>query len=139
MPASLNLGVSSVQAPMGLVLLGLLVLVLVVFLLSLVFSETSHLLEVRRLTRESAEQRKLADTAEASRFTELRHFLSAEIQATVARERELNERLQEKLDRVQNRLVESIEQTGNGLSASLGELEDRLERQGHLPGAHGAG
>jgi hypothetical protein len=41
----------------------------------------------------------------------------------------LNGRLTLKLDSVQEALSTSIEQTGNGISASLGEIEDRLERQ----------
>jgi hypothetical protein len=33
------------------------------------------------------------------------------------------------MDQVQTALTQVIEQTGNGLNASVGELEDRLERQ----------
>jgi conjugal transfer/entry exclusion protein len=36
------------------------------------------------------------------------------------------------VDRLQVAMTEVIEQNGNGLSASLGELEDRLERQYQL-------
>ena len=128
-PTALSFGVTEVQAPLGLVLLGMLVLVLVVFLAALVYQQTTHLMEVRRVTREAAEQRNLADKAEASRFTELRTFLQAEMQATAAREIDLAEKLHQKVDKLQAAMTEVIEQNGNGLSASLGELEDRLERQ----------
>jgi hypothetical protein len=33
------------------------------------------------------------------------------------------------MDRLQTALTEVIEQTGNGLGASIGEMEDRMERQ----------
>lgn len=128
-PTTLNFAVAEVQAPLGLVLLGMLALVLVVFLLALVYYQTTHLMEVRRITREVAEQRALADKAEASRFTELRQFLQAELQATAAREQDLSEKTHQKMDRLQTALTEVIEQTGNGLGASIGEMEDRMERQ----------
>ncbi len=128
-PTALNFGFTQVQAPMGLVLLGMLALVLVVFLAALVYHQTLHLMEVRRITREAADQRVLADKAEASRFTELRQYLQTELQATVARERELSDQMRSRMDQMQAALTQVIEQTGNGLSASLGELEDRLERQ----------
>lgn len=128
-PSTLHFGFSEVQAPMGLVLLGMLALVLVVFLLALVYYQTMHLMEVRRITREVAEQRRLADQAEASRFTELRQYLQTEMQATAARERDLSDKMHQKIDLLQTILTRVIEQSGNGLEASIGELEDRLERQ----------
>jgi hypothetical protein len=129
LPTPLNFGVTQVQAPLGLVLLGMLALVLVVFLAALVYSQTLHMMEVRRITRDAADQRTLADKAEASRFTELRQYLQTELQATASRERELADRMNLKLDEVQAALTQVVEQTGNGLGASIGELEDRLERQ----------
>ncbi|WP_439586588.1 LapA family protein [Hydrogenophaga sp.] len=129
LPTPLNFGVTQVQAPLGLVLLGMLALVLVVFLAALVYSQTLHMMEVRRITRDAADQRTLADKAEASRFTELRQYLQTELQATAARERELADKTNLKMDQVQAALTQVIEQNGNGLSASIGELEDRLERQ----------
>lgn len=131
-PTALSFGFTEVQAPLGLVLLAMLAVVLIVFLAALVYQQTAHMLEVRRVTREASEQRTLADKAEASRFTELRTFLQAEMQATAAREIDLAEKLHLKVDRLQAAMTEVIEQNGNGLSASLGELEDRLERQYQL-------
>lgn len=128
-PTSLNFGFTQVQAPIGLVLLGMLALVLVVFLAALVYYQTLHLMEVRRITREAADQRVLADKAESSRFTELRQYLQGEQLATTARDDALAERMHAKLDQVQAALTQMIEQTSNGLSASIGELEDRVERQ----------
>ena len=128
-PTRLNLGMSEIQAPLGLVMLGMLVTVFVVFLMALVFFQTSHLLEVRRITREAADQRKLADKAEASRFTELREYLRDELQRAATRDTDLSAKLLERMDSVKADLTRTIEQNGNGLSASVGELEDRFVRQ----------
>jgi len=128
-PSPLNLGVTSVQAPVGLVLLGIVTLVTLVFLVVLVFNQTTHLMEVRQITREANEQRHLADKAEASRFIELRDFLQNQLQAAATREQAMSNELQQKMDALQERLTVVIEQTGNGLGASLGELEDRLDHQ----------
>lgn len=128
-PTTLNLGLASVEAPLGLVMLGLTGLVLLVALTVMVLNQTAHLMEVRRISKEATEQRHLADKSEASRFVELREFLQQELQALATREQETEARLNQRLDQVQARLSDVIEQTGNGLNAGLGELEDRLERQ----------
>jgi acyl carrier protein phosphodiesterase len=128
-PSRLNLGLLEVQAPLGLVMLGMLVVVFMVFLLALVFFQTSHLMEVRRITREASEQRNLADKAEASRFTELREFLRTELEMAAARDIELSAKLLDRMDHVKADLTQTVEQNGNGLSASVGELEDRFVRQ----------
>lgn len=112
-PTSLNLGLATIQAPLGLAMLGLLALALLVFAVALVYLQTAHLMELRRAMKEVAEQRGLADQAEASRFTALQQAMRTEFQEL--------------------KLV--VEQTGNGLAAGLGELEDRLEGQQKPPSA----
>ena len=51
------------------------------------------------------------------------------MQAAAARELELSEKVQQKMEQSQAVLTRVIEQSGNGLEASIGELEDRMERQ----------
>ncbi|GLS14671.1 hypothetical protein [Hydrogenophaga electricum] len=137
-PTTLNFAVTEVQAPMGLVLLGLLALVLVVFLLALVFNQTTHLMEVRRISREAAEQRQLADKAEASRIAELRDDLRSQVAHLESQQQTQANALQQQIERSHAELARLFEQTSNGLSASLGELEDRLERQERLAPPPGA-
>jgi len=96
-PTTLSLGFAQVQAPLGLVLLGLIALLSVLFLVYVVYLQSSVLLEARRHARELQASRELADQAEASRFTELRAHLDA-------------------------RLAE----LENSLAAQLGELRDRV-------------
>ena len=128
-PTRLNLAVTEVDAPLGLVMLAMLVGLFFVFLIALVYFQTAHLMEVRRVTREVEQQRNLADKAEASRFTELRAFLATEIEALGARTQTSEQALMDRLDALQQSLTIHVDQTTNGLSASLGELEDRLEQQ----------
>ena len=78
-PTTLSLGFAEVQAPLGLVLLGMLAILTALFLFYLVYLQTSVLLEHRRHARELEAQRQLADEAEASRFTELRTHLDTRL------------------------------------------------------------
>ena len=98
-PTTLSFGVAQVQAPLGLIMLGLLAVLTALFLLYVVYLQTTVILEWRRREKELQASRELADQAEASRFTELRTHLDT-------------------------RLTE-IE---NSLSAQLGEMRDRLQR-----------
>jgi hypothetical protein len=126
-PAMLSLGVTTVQAPLGMLMLVLLVAVLLVFLATTLYIQSTHLLEMRQTTRALATQRELADRAEASRFTELRHYL--EVQAQNAQQREAAHAtvLAERLAQTQDALMAKIDQSGNTLAAYIGELEDHLE------------
>lgn len=130
---NLNLGVAAIQAPLGLVMLGLLVVMFAVFLVALLYFQAAHAIELRKVTKEATEQRNLADKAEASRFTELREYLKTELQKVAERDAVLNDKLVQKMDMVRTSLVETIDNTGNGLNANLGQIEDRLERQQGLP------
>ena len=97
-PTNLSLGFAEVQAPLGLVLLGLLGLITAAFLFYVVYLQSTVLLETRRHARELEASRSLADQAEASRFTELRAYLEGRL-------REME----------------------GSLSASIGELSERVE------------
>jgi len=127
-PTSLNLGVASVSAPLGLVMLGIVVLLGALFLASVVYLQGTALLETRRMARELQAQRELADKAEASRFTELRHFMSAEL-LRVSPAGGNDAAILARLDQLEQRQRLALEETGNTLSAYIGELEDRLERR----------
>jgi len=78
-PTELWLGVATVRAPLGLILLAVIVFLAAVFLGYVVYLQTSFLMEARRNARELQAQRGLADQAEASRFTELRGHLDARL------------------------------------------------------------
>lgn len=75
-PTSLSLGFTLVQAPLGLVMLGVVALVSAIFLAFVAFVQGGALLEGRRLAREMEAQRALADRAEESRFVDLQGRLA---------------------------------------------------------------
>ena len=71
-PSDVSLGVTDVQAPLGILLLALTGLLAVFFVAYVLWMQGTVLLEARRHAKEMQAQRDLADKAEASRFTELR-------------------------------------------------------------------
>ena len=75
----LSLGVTTVQAPLGMIMLGLVAFLCVLFTVWVISIQARSLMEARRQTRELQTQRDLADRAEASRFTELRAELMARL------------------------------------------------------------
>jgi uncharacterized integral membrane protein len=125
----LSLGFTTVEAPLGLVMLVILAAALLLFLASTLYIQSTHLIETRQTARELHAQRDLADKAEASRFTELRNYLEAQTLAAQQRESAQVTVLSERLAQSEQALAAKIEQSGNTLSAYIGELEDRLERR----------
>lgn len=130
---SLSLGVAVVEAPLGLVMLGIVVFLAVLFLVFVVYLQTSFLLDARRNAKELQSNRELAEHAEASRFTELRGFLDAEMKKQADLNAQSRAAVLARLDQLDSDLRSSVEQTGNTLSAYIDELEDRLERSGVVP------
>ena len=128
-PTSLSLVFTTVQAPLGLVMLGLAAILTVLFLVFLVYLQTSAIVEARRYARELRAQRELAEQAETSRFTDLRGFLEAELPKLADQTANLRADVQTGLDRLNQDLRSTIEQSGNTLAAYIGEFEDRLQRE----------
>ena len=117
-PTRLDLLVGVAEAPLGLVMLGVLAFVVLGFALQMVLWQGSILRETRRHERELHEQRLLADQAEASRFSELRTALREEM-AQVER----------RLDEMQGGLRGDLQEHANSLASMIGEMDDRLRRQ----------
>lgn len=120
-PTSLSLGLTRVEAPLGLVLVVALALLSLLYLIFTVGLETAALLEIRRYARELLHYKKLAEDAEQSRYTELRRFLEAEL-------KRLEEVEKEEIRALEARVEETLERHGNTLAAYIGELEDQLLR-----------
>ena len=95
----ISLGFTTVQAPLGLIMLGLSAFLCVLFAVWVIVLQASSLRDARRQTKELQAQRDLADRAEASRFTELRADL-----------------------------LKRIDESSNATAAHIAQLEDRLER-----------
>jgi mannitol-specific phosphotransferase system IIBC component len=129
-PGSVSLGVTTVVAPLGVILLAILAVLAVLFIAFVVQLQTALLFESRRHAKELAAQRSLADTAEASRFTELRNFLDAALRQISERDAAQQTELLEYLARHEAGFLSAVEVLGNGVAAHIGQLEDRIERAG---------
>ena len=116
-PTKLDLMFASVDAPLGLVMLGLLGLVTLVFAVNMAVWQGTILMESRRNAKELAQQRALADQAEASRFSELRAALRDEVQ-----------QLDHRMGEVQEAVRADLRESTNSLASMIGELDDRLTR-----------
>ncbi|MDP2248504.1 MAG: LapA family protein [Nitrosomonadales bacterium] len=124
----LSLGFTTAQIPLGLVMLGLLVFMTALFLMFVVYLQGSALLETRRHSRELQVNRELADHAEASRFTELRTFLEAELSKQAILNTESKAAVLSRIDQLEQESRSFAEQSGNTLAAYIGEQEDRLDK-----------
>ncbi len=127
-PTTLSLLFATIQAPLGLIMLGFTALLTALFLLFIAYLQASLLVDTRRQARELQAQHTLADQAEASRITELRSFLEAELPRLTEKITESRVAAETRLDRLEQDLRTVVEQAGNTLAAYIGELEDRLER-----------
>lgn len=128
-PVPLSLIFTDAQAPLGLILLSITGLLVLLFLAFVIYMQSSTLMIRRKLNKEVEEQRKLANEAEASRFTELRTYLDSELQQLVANGEDYHQKVDAKLSELETALSGKVEETGTSLSAYIGELEDRLERK----------
>ena len=100
----ISLGFTTVQAPLGLIMLGLVAFLSVLFTVWVIVLQATSLRDARRQTKELQAQRDLADRAEASRIAELR-----------------------------NDLLKRLDENTNSIAAHIAQLEDRIERERLLP------
>jgi uncharacterized integral membrane protein len=129
-PAELSLMFSTIKAPLGLVLLGLLVVLTVLLLVIIGYGHAKLLMESRRHGKELAAQRDLAERAEASRYSELKTFVAEEL-VRLSRERsEGAQQLQTRMDELQKTMLQRIDEQSNSLAAMLGQLDDHARSAG---------
>lgn len=124
--APVNLGVTTVDAPLGLIMLCLTALLAVMFVAYVVTLQGSVLMETRRHNKEMVAQRELADKAEASRFTELRTVLEL-------RHQEAQQQLLSRLDTLEDHLQSRAQESDNSTAAYVGQLEQQLRARGVPP------
>jgi uncharacterized integral membrane protein len=129
-PTQLNLVFTNLQAPLGLIMLGIVIILSAAFLLYVMALQTSVLLENRRLSKQLESQRELADQAEKSRFIELRGYLQSELQQLQQRQNAHLSALTNKLESVQQDIQTRGQLTENAVAAQIAELDDRLQRSG---------
>ena len=124
-PSAVSLGVTTIEAPLGLLMLALTTLLSVFFIAYVLWMQGSVLLEARRHAKEMQSQRDLADKAEASRFTELRGVL----EALHAKDKEA---LMARLDVLEAHLVQRAQDSENSMAAYVGQLEQQVQKINRL-------
>ncbi|HEX6079130.1 MAG TPA: hypothetical protein VF197_05840 [Methylomirabilota bacterium] len=127
-PTPLSLGLWRTEAPLGLTLLAVIAAITLLYIGLVLWIQASALLEARRTARELLTQRQLAESAEASRFEELRRLIETELQALRAAPTAEVRPILDRLEQAEAALRADIERAGNTLAAYIGELEERLSR-----------
>lgn len=123
-PAALSFIVFDVEGPLGVILLGAMLVVVGLFILYALTLRTNMLIESRRHNQELQAQRKLAETAEASRLSELRTQIErefADVRATVGE-------ISGQIDRNEQSMKQSLDEAANGLAALVAEMDDKIDR-----------
>jgi len=121
-PADLSLLVGHVEAPVGLVMIGVVVVLSALYMVFAVGVRTAAFVESRRTLRELREARRLADEAEASRFEELKRFL--EQRGTEASGPGDEAAVLARLAAMETAVLQAIDEAHNRLAATMGEMED---------------
>ncbi len=124
--APLTFGVVVQEASLGLVMLGALAVVLLVFLVSSAMHESRYVFESRRHARSLQAQRDLAEKAEASRFTDLRQQLDAHLRENRQRDSIAATELEKAMVQSQRELRNQLELINRTLDGRLTELEGRI-------------
>ncbi|MBK7424038.1 MAG: LapA family protein [Propionivibrio sp.] len=127
-PSTLSLGFVDVIAPLGLVMLVFTAAISGLLIVYIVLLQAGIILEARRLTKEVKAQRELADTAEASRFTELRTLLEGELRRIEAQTAASNREFVARMEQSERGMQQDLAEATGTLSACLGEIEDKLDR-----------
>lgn len=123
----LSFGPIVADAPLGLILLFTLAVSLLAFLVASAHQRTQNLLESREYAKALDAQRTLADKAEASRFTDLRQHLDAQLRETRQREAIAATEFEKAMVQAHRELRTQLEQMNRTLALRLGELEGRME------------
>ncbi|MEY4712750.1 MAG: hypothetical protein RIS88_2200 [Pseudomonadota bacterium] len=123
----LNLGWTTLTAPLGLILLGVLALAAIVFLASSAVNHSRHVRHEREQARALEAQRELAERAEASRFIDLRKTLETHLQETRQHDKTSAAELEQAQARSQRELRGLLEQMHRAMAMHLGEMEARLD------------
>src|SRR4029453_19355873 len=116
-PTRLSLGFGVVDAPLGLILIAVLVLLTILFLVYVAYMQSVVILDNRRHARELQTQRELADQAEGSRLNQLQSLLQGELQTLKTQTEEWRIEMLARVERAERNLKVALEQINNSLAA----------------------
>jgi len=109
-PTTLSFVAFNIEGPLGVILLGVTLVLVVLFVLYALTLRTNMLMESHRLNQELQAQRKLAESAETSRFNELHTQIDA------------------RMDSAEQSMKLAIDEATNSLAALVGEMDDKIDR-----------
>jgi len=127
-PTKLSFLFFDAEGSFGLIFLGVTLVFALLFVAYSFALRTSMLLEGHRQAQQLEAQRKLAESAETSRFEKLREQISAEFERLRAENNNDHAGLMTRNEEMEQSLRKSLEETTNGLSAAMGEMEEKLDR-----------
>ena len=108
----------SIQAPLGVIMLGTVGVLSIIYLLFIGRLEVSSMLEARKYNKELEEVRELAMNKEKSRITELQHAISEQIGAFGKR-----------FESLENK-VQGIEDKFSGTESKVDDIITRFDEEG---------
>ncbi|MDT3706921.1 MAG: hypothetical protein ROZ09_08835 [Thiobacillus sp.] len=123
-PAMLSFIAFDVEGPLGVILLGAMLVLVALFVLYALTLRTTMLVESHRHNQELLAQRKLAETAEASRLSELR----LQVEREFAQLRTVIGEIDGQMDRHEQAMKQSLDEAANGLAALVAEMDDKIDR-----------
>jgi len=118
----------SLEAPLGFLLLGVLLVFVALFTSYVLILRTTMLMDARRYARELEAQHQLAEKAEASRLNELRGQLDQQFAKLLETAEQSRTDLGARFEGMEAALRNSIEESSQSLSAYIGEVDDKLDR-----------
>lgn len=127
-PADLSFIVFDLTAPLGFVLLGVIIGFIALFTTYVLALRTAMLMDARHYARELEAQQKLAEQAEASRLAELRTEIAREFARLNEAADKSRTDLNIRIEGLETALRETIEESARSLSAYVGEVDDKLDR-----------
>ena len=127
--STLNLGFTSMQLPLGLVMTVLVIAILLIFLLTTLYMHSTNLIETRKYAKQLNAQRELADKAEASRFTELRRYMESQAVLATNHGNDTVAAIDRRMMQTEKLLLQRLEQTDNTNAAYWGQHDDALVRK----------
>lgn len=133
-PTHLSTGFGIIEAPVGLIMLGVLIVVVAIFVVYILYLHATELMRTRRQMKEMEVQKKLADQTEASRITDLHEFVANQFKEQHLLDAHAMAAMIARLEAHMEGARKLVEESGRSLSAHLGEIEDRLDKL--LPPPH---
>lgn len=110
-PTTISVLFGKIEAPLGLIMLGLLILLALLFLVYALYLRSSSFISERQISKDLKDARELAEKAEQSRFTELKELIEEQFKKLTTGDSEQLDTLISKLDKLQDNIVSAVNES----------------------------